>query len=1008
MLEVEKMLQLRRYLTLIVRSQLRSPRYETVRSHPPRRGGYVVGYVLHRHAGLRPEICVATCNRTYGTTAPQSSQSDVVDQKLMSFCDDIKKGRVSADGLREVINLCNKNDYHLPHDTGVLLLKCCGNLLPDLEATERDHLAGQVWRLAKKNDKALTLEYYNTLLGINEENSKFVSPKKFLTNMIVEPDENTYRLLLNAATKTGNSEYLGEILSMIKDKNIAVYEEAVNALVQIYVTNGNIAEVERTITLMREAELPTAKAYTELACGYARLGDIPNLVKILNEEPQSNTDLLRIIKALSMSNNSRHIPVVLNFLMTSVPEIEFEISRMIAELVRADQVTDAHAIITCLAMNNVTKDIVQSFVNSFMNELVMINAPIDDIIKYANDFADSGYSRRTLTDLADIGLKLGREKLCLALFQAMRSNNIEIRPHYYWPLLLRGYRDKGEAEIFSLVKSMVNEGVEIDSDTLLDYVFPYVNTADPITILRKLLLNNVPGAVSFTPLLAFLLHNNRLQDLTSLCKHYTRYKVYYKELMRPLVRAYLATKDVKNCVMLLTASPQGQDFAGLFLKLLLKAEYPVYIEDLQLLLEELQKCEIKISREDATVLKDRLKQNENFNVTTKVANLINNLVDPNIKISALNRLHPKYMTTKELTYYLMELKSEKVSTKNVLHKLLVAYCNENNLKRAEEIKREYDACQYEWTSGMRAILFELYLKHNKLDEAEALLPDLQVSPAEFQINKFKVVTYATALVKANKPTKAFDVIDTFNAIDDTNADAQAPCCTLLQTLAESQYHAHAKDMLDLLVRKNYCQVTTELLRPLVAIPLERDNILDTVDVFAECAQKYGKAPLALQLLTALLEQKDGSRLHNANNYIEQVYNITADTYSVKVANTLLAIALATLDKTEKLQALLENHGLSMNCLVYYIVNAKTDSDIDGFLNLFKIANANHLDEDVICNKLLSVYSKTGNCDRALELWKIMRTKNIEPSEQFKKNFIQFLLSNKVSLPPELDRKAKRR
>jgi len=45
--------------------------------------------------------------------------------------------------------------------------------------------------------------------------------------------------------------------------------------------------------------------------------------------------------------------------------------------------------------------------------------------------------------------------------------------------------------------------------------------------------------------------------------------------------------------------------------------------------------------------------------------------------------------------------------------------------------------------------------------------------------------------------------------------------------------------------------------------------------------------------------------------------------------------------------------------------------------------------------------KMGDCNRALELWETMCTKNIKPSEQFKKNFIQFLLSNKVPLPPKL-------
>lgn len=76
-------------------------------------------------------------------TVPRSSVDDI-DHKVRSLCDDVKKGRVSADSLKEVIRLCDESDYQLHHDTGVLLLKCCGNPLSDLETTERQYLADQV------------------------------------------------------------------------------------------------------------------------------------------------------------------------------------------------------------------------------------------------------------------------------------------------------------------------------------------------------------------------------------------------------------------------------------------------------------------------------------------------------------------------------------------------------------------------------------------------------------------------------------------------------------------------------------------------------------------------------------------------------------------------------------------------------------------------------------------------------------------------------------------------
>ncbi|KAL0118029.1 hypothetical protein PUN28_009012 [Cardiocondyla obscurior] len=945
----------------------------------------------------------------YSTSVSESSQPDVIRDKLMSLCDEVKKGRVSSNDLREVIDLCIKNDYQLPSDTGLLLLRCCGNLLPDLETTKRDFLANQILCLVKKNGAALTLEHYNTLLGINEENSKFVNPKEFLIDMNVTPDKNTYRLLLNAATKAGNNEYLWNILTVIKDKNLNIYEDTISSLVHTCLINDNVGEVERTLALMKEAKLSTTKAYTELALEYAKRGNIPNLVKILNEEPQSNVNLLKIIKTLSLSNNSRHIPVVLNFLMTSVPEMEFEISKMIIELMRAGQIANAHTIINYFALNNVTKDIVQKFVNSFMNESIILNVPIDDIVKYANDFIDSGCSLYILTNVAEIGLKLGREKMCLAIFDVMKNKNIEIRPHYYWPLLLRAHHNKGEAEIYLLVKSMVNDGVDIDFDTLCDYILPYVNTGDPVVTLKRLAAIGVSGTLTITPMLSFLLHNNRVEDVMQMCTLYhSRYKVHYKELIKPLVRVYLDTNNVKLCVKLLTSFSQGQDFARMFLKLLIKSEYQSNKYNLPSLLEEFKKCKIKISSNDAIFFKNKLSRNESFN-NVETINLINNLVDPELERSSINMLEPKYMNTKELSCYLMELKGNKIDTKNILHKLLIGYCIEKNLQKAEEIKQEYDACQYEWTVSMKSILFELYLKHGKLNEAEALLPDLQITSDKYAIDTVKIMSYAIALVKANNPAKAFDVIQNFIGTN-TKIDVHLYCCTLLETLAQSRYHIQTINMLDLLLKKNYCSVSEELLKPLMQIPLEYNDILNAVNTLLTCAQKYKKMPLVIETLSMLLKQKENknySNLENVNEYVEQVYNAASEVYSVTIANTFLAIALAILKKREKVHILLQNYDLSMNCFVHYINNTKSIEVLDGILSLIEIIDEKYvLNKNVICTMLISAYSKMGDCKRVLKLWNIMCTKNILPDALFEKRFTAFLLANKIPLPPELKNKKK--
>lgn len=119
----------------------------------------------------------------------------------------------------------------------------------------------------------------------------------------------------------------------------------------------------------------------------------------------------------------------------------------------------------------------------------------------------------------------------------------------------------------------------------------------------------------------------------------------------------------------------------------------------------------------------------------------------------------------------------------------------------------------------------------------------------------------------------------------------------------------------------------------------------------------------------------------------------------------------------------------MNCLLHYFNYARRNNSVDNLLKLFKaVPDSNNFDLALLSDMLLSIYSKpyflcisqnvcmsltlmlimftftdkTGDCNNAIELWKLMCAKNIKPSKQFKNNFIQFLQANKAPLPPEFE------
>lgn len=147
MMDTEKILHLRRYVTLLQTGV----RLHVARSHlhtrgtvnSPCGGGYVHRYMQRSsaQAHLRFKNNYATTYaRTFSTSIAQPSVDDV-DQRLMLLSNDVKKGQVMVDELKEVLKLCEDSTHR---NTSLLLLKCCGNLSTDLDISARQNLIDQV------------------------------------------------------------------------------------------------------------------------------------------------------------------------------------------------------------------------------------------------------------------------------------------------------------------------------------------------------------------------------------------------------------------------------------------------------------------------------------------------------------------------------------------------------------------------------------------------------------------------------------------------------------------------------------------------------------------------------------------------------------------------------------------------------------------------------------------------------------------------------------------------
>lgn len=116
-----------------------------------------------------------------------------------------------------------------PPDQRILLLQCCGKLVPNKSLDYRIQLCEKMFNKFKLLN--LNAEDYNTYIQVNTENEVLIDCNSFLKTMKCEPNEETYKLLLENVCEKGDTDQAYEILSKIKGNRYKMDEQVFNNLV---------------------------------------------------------------------------------------------------------------------------------------------------------------------------------------------------------------------------------------------------------------------------------------------------------------------------------------------------------------------------------------------------------------------------------------------------------------------------------------------------------------------------------------------------------------------------------------------------------------------------------------------------------------------------------------------------------------------------------------------------------------------------------------------------------
>ncbi|XP_043672040.1 leucine-rich PPR motif-containing protein, mitochondrial-like isoform X1 [Vespula pensylvanica] len=925
-----------------------------------------------------------------------SLSSDTLENKIVNLCINLRNGRVFLNDLEEIIQIYEKTSNAPSNNVDLILLKCCGESLPNVDLPTRRKLTSRVWNLLHRKGCQITLNHYNALLEVYAQNLEFVNPREFLDNMTLEPDQSIYCSLLNVMSKTEDSELTADMIAKMKENLDSWSKETFETIVKVNALQGNIAKAYEVIEEMTLYEIvPSPEIYNYLAYGYAKTGDISNIIEIFEKYHPSIVNIIEVVKILNRHEYGEHIESILKFLPVSLKPNELSvITNAIIELIYAGYRMNALKIIINLPAVPEVIDTCVEYVKCMVNEEIQLNRTDEDILQAIRKIMDCIYSPFIINEATKVALHEGRESLALALFEDMRKNDIPVRSHYYWPLLILAHKSANKNKIYSLISHMISSSVEIDKDTLMDYILPFVDVTDPVKITTTLIDNGIYHLNVIESVSAFLLRDNRLKDLLLLQSKY-KVKINFcdSHLEKSLVQGYEKATDKLAYVPLMLKILYTMKPPHLYIlnTLLNDAAKFKKLEQLIDFLRILKKYKVTIPKAEIDIMKKRIgdikadvAENKTIEDLSKELNdkKIDMTSDQFDLVLSLDP-HPKKMDIEKLRNHITELKSKNLNIRGAAKKLLNQYCKYNDLKAAESMKEEIIANNFQWTPGMRAMLFDLYVKNNLLDKAEAELNEIRNNFSSFELDSNKILSYVISLVENNRLDDAFNAISDIKNINNS-ANVTNKCLQLLYAITKGERHGDAEKMLMILVKNNYCTLRNVLLNPLLERHISRNDIVSAVDTFLYYGNKYKRTPLQQRLLVILVEHIDDSSIPDLEDKLKKVLNCIKDVHGKPVAVVKLIVALAKAGKIEQLRKIFQMENVHMRLLFNDLLYYAHKDRLDILLTIFEaVKYPRNVKINLLCDYILSIYDENNDYEGASALLREMEKASITPTKKFK-------------------------
>lgn len=122
-------------------------------------------------------------HRRNGMATAAARSSDALERSLRRLDNDVKRvGRISRRDIEDILEEIRLN-RSASSSQSLLVIRCCGNLVPEEPPETRTALVQEIWKTLNNLNVQMDISHYNALLRVYLENEHEFSPTEFLAEL---------------------------------------------------------------------------------------------------------------------------------------------------------------------------------------------------------------------------------------------------------------------------------------------------------------------------------------------------------------------------------------------------------------------------------------------------------------------------------------------------------------------------------------------------------------------------------------------------------------------------------------------------------------------------------------------------------------------------------------------------------------------------------------------------------------------------------------------------------